>query len=263
LVSSWPLRKRVNPNHGGTIEANPRNALEFLLKTVPEFSVRVAEKDVLDVGCGLGWQCISIAQQEAAKSITGLDIRFVAEQIRNAELAGVADRVRFISEVPADETFDVVYSCSSFEHFSEPEKMLDRMIAFARPGGAIIIAWAEPWWSPYGSHFSGYTGLPWSNVWFSERTLLKLRSRYRNDAATRFSEIEGGLNKMTVGRFEQIIEKCGCPIEVYRLFPVKGLPFVTNVPIIREFWTSAVTCILRKPEIRCLRTPAPPKTCTP
>jgi hypothetical protein len=126
------------------------------------------------------------------------------------------------------------------------------MAALLPSGGRIILAWAEPWYSPNGSHFNGYTrfpftniGFPWLNLFFSERALLKLRSRYRSDPATRYAEISGGLNCMTLAKFEGIIRSSGLQVESMKYHPVRRLPAVTTqFPVVRELMTSSVFCLL-------------------
>ena len=167
--------------------------------------------------------------------------------VRNARSAGVEGSVRFLRHDQIDQQYDVVYSCSSFEHFVDPDAELRKMIELTRPGGEIIISFAEPWFSPHGSHMTGYTGIPWSNLIFSESTLMEIRSRFRNDGATRYCEVEGGLNQMTVAKFERIIRSAhGVDVTEFRLFAVKGLPLVTRLPVVRELLTRAVSCVLHK-----------------
>ena len=246
-VISLVPRRRIDPNHGGTVNTTADNALDFLVKTVPGFLERLRDKDVLDYGCGHGWQGIAIARLGIARSVTGLDIRLFDSMRANACAAGVDDRVEFIAETRVGRTFDVVYSCSSFEHFRNPGRELRRMIELTRPGGQIVISFAEPWYSPHGSHFTGYTGLPWSNILFSEETMMRVRAHYRSDGATRYEDIEGGLNKMSVAKFERIIAASGLTVADYRLWAVKRLPLVTRLPVLRELFTAAVSCVLLKP----------------
>jgi SAM-dependent methyltransferase len=242
VPESW-----INPEHGTTATMTADRALDFLKKTVSRFPERLRDADVLDYGCGSGWQCCALAQLGIAKSITGVDIRLFDSMMRSARSAGVEGSVRFVSHDQIDRQYDIVYSCSSFEHFADPEAELRRMIALTRPGGEIIISFAEPWYSPHGSHMTGYTGLPWSNLLFSEKTLMEIRSRFRNDGARRYGEVEGGLNQMTVAKFERIIRSApGVDVTEFRLIAVKGLPLVTHLPVIRELLTAAISCTLRK-----------------
>jgi SAM-dependent methyltransferase len=247
LIVSMVPRSRINPDHGATATRKLENALEFLDKTIPNFRERLAGRTVLDYGCGHGLQVCALAKLKIPKAITGVDIRLFDEMGKTARTAGVEGEVEFVSEIPPGRTFDVVYSSSSFEHFDNPEAELRRMIGFTRPGGEVLISFAEPWFSPHGSHMTGYTGLPWSNLLFSEKTLMKVRSKYRSDGATRYHEVAGGLNKMTVARFEKIMNGVSeCTVEQIVLRSTKGLPLVTGIPVLRELFTAAATCILRR-----------------
>ncbi|CAN5864331.1 hypothetical protein BH24ACI4_BH24ACI4_08100 [soil metagenome] len=54
-----------------------------------------------------------------------------------------------------------------------------------------------------------FTKLPWVNVLFSERTVMQVRARFRDDGATRYEEVVMGLNRMTIARFERLIRASG------------------------------------------------------
>jgi hypothetical protein len=90
-----------------------------------------------------------------------------------------------------------------------------------------------------------YTKIPWVNVLFAERNVMRFRSRFRDDCATRYEDVQGGLNRMTLAKFERIIRATGMKAEFFKCRPVRGLPFVANIPLVREFLVAAATCILR------------------
>jgi ubiquinone/menaquinone biosynthesis C-methylase UbiE len=228
---------------GGTLKTDAGNALKFLEKTVPGFREEIKGKKVLDFGSGFGWQAIAMAKA-GARQVVGVDIRLNTSRER-ARQEGVADQVSFCQSVEeAGSDFDVVVSCSAFEHFDDPEGILKIMASSVRPGGKIIISFAEPWWSPRGSHSNFFTRLPWVNVWFSEKTVMRVRSRFRSDGAQRYQDVQGGLNRMTVARFERIIRHSGLKVHYLKLWACKGLPLVTKIPVLREGFTAAVACIL-------------------
>jgi hypothetical protein len=52
--------------------------------------------------------------------------------------------------------------------------------------------------------------------------LLRWRSDIRSDGAKRFSEVEGGLNQMTIGRFERLVQ--ASPFKLIHLEPVPIRP---------------------------------------
>ena len=57
---------------GGTLGYNDSNALDFLIKTVPNFKQIIRGKRILDYGCGWGWQAV-LMLQSGAKEIVGLE----------------------------------------------------------------------------------------------------------------------------------------------------------------------------------------------
>ena len=246
-ILSLCSRRVGTPDYpGGTTRTNVDNALDFVLKVTPDFLDIVKGKRVLDVGCGFGYQAAALARDWNC-DVTGLDLPRPVLMSNWPKMAALSPRVRFVTEPPEGDVFDVVFSCSSFEHFEDPEGILRLMIERAAPGGRVVVAFAEPWFSPHGSHMNSITRLPWVNLLFPESAVLSVRSKYRSDGATRYEEVEGGLNRMTVAKFERIVKACGLPVERLNCHAVKGLPLVTRIPVLRELLTSAASCVLVKP----------------
>jgi len=173
----------------------------------------VAGRAVLDVGCGYGSSCFEFARQ-GARRVLGIDIdehyiAFAQGQLeREPELAGVLE-FRLVEAQGADlgERFDVAISKDSFEHIAEPERYLDALKRYVGPGGEIAIGFGPLWRSPYGAHQRNMTLLPWAHLLFPERVLMRERGRlgFPDDART-LDEIAGGLNRMTLERFERVLE---------------------------------------------------------
>lgn len=231
---------------GGTSKTRIDNALDFMEIAVPGFRDLVRGKTVLDFGCGHGWQAAALARDYDAE-VYGVDL---ARPVLQATWERIAAEYHLpnltLTTASPDRLFDVVYSCSSFEHFGEPDRILSMMRDKTRPGGKVVVAFAEPWYSPHGSHMNGFTRLPWVNLLFSESVVLRVRSRYRSDGATRYEDVEGGLNRMTVARFEHLMRTSGMRIESLTLLPVKRLPLVSKVPVLRELLTAAASCVLTR-----------------
>jgi ubiquinone/menaquinone biosynthesis C-methylase UbiE len=154
--------------------------------------------------------------------------------------------VGFVADSSNREKFDVVLCCSSFEHFADPAKELATMKLMIHPRGKILLTFAEPWLSPRGSHMDNFCRVPYINVLFSEKTVMSVRSRFKDDGATRYEDIVSGLNRMTLAKFERIIRNSGLKVEHQNFFATKNLPLVKHIPLMREFLVSAVTCILVK-----------------
>jgi SAM-dependent methyltransferase len=239
------------PEIGATAHYSLENCLDFPLKTVPDLIDRMRNKKVLDFGCGNGWQAVALKKLGAAE-VWGVDI--VQEHLAfSRELAKThGEDVHFVDRIPEGLRFDIVLSISAFEHFSDPAAVLQRMRSLVNSTGQIIITWAEPWYSHSGSHFGNFTripgtnaAIPWCNLLFSEEALLTLRAQFRDDLPDRIEDIEGGLNRLTVTRFERIMRQSGMRIERLQAHPTLGLPLVSHIPLVRELLTSAATCILR------------------
>ena len=232
---------------GGTARTNLDNALSFLLKTVPDFKEIVQGKDVLDFGCGHGQQAAALARAVSSR-VVGLDLErpILAASWAKLHRELALPNLELTTRIPEGHLFDVVYSCSAFEHFSDPAMILGMMRDYTKPGGTVVVSFAEPWWSPRGSHMDGITRLPWVNVLFSEQTVMSVRARYRSDGAKCYEDVEGGLNRLTIDRFESIMRDSGMDVVSLRLFSVKGLPLVAQIPGVRELLVAAASCVLRK-----------------
>lgn len=227
------------------------NALTFLATAFPGFEQRVEGKRILDFGCGLGWQTVALARR-GAERVVGVDINpsWREEASSLAERAGVSDRVEFVEKV--DERFkgqfDMAFSQSSFEHFGDPVRILNEMKSALRPGGSLFITFYGPWLSPYGAHMHFFTKVPWVNIWFSEKTVLSVRSRFRDDGAQRYEDIKGGLNRMTVAKFERIAAESGLEVRYRNYRCVKGANFLAKLPLARELFINVVSCEFAVPE---------------
>jgi len=203
--------------------------------------LRIAGQVVIDFGCGTGSEAIEMAQHGAARVI-GLDIatHSLDAARRAAEAAGVADRCRFL--VHAEEVADVIVSVDGFEHFADPEGALRVMRRLLKPSGRVLLSFGPTWLHPLGGHL--FSVFPWAHLMFTERALIRWRSRFKQDGATRFEEVEGGLNQMTIRRFRRLVAESPLELEAFEAVPIRRLRALAN-PLTREFLTGSVRCTLR------------------
>jgi SAM-dependent methyltransferase len=235
----------------GTDSCGPvdvERALDELRHCFPGLSKMIQGRRVLDFGSGYGRQAVALAQQGAAE-VVGVEIseRGLDSGRMLADAHGVSERTRFVREIGAAERgrFDVCISLNSMEHFSEPLRMLQLMRSSLTPGGVLLVTFAPPWYAPYGGHMTYITRMPWVHLVFPERTVMRIRSRYRSDGAMRYEDVEGGLNKMSLSRFERLVREAGLQPVRTHYEAVKRLPFVTRIPVLRELLTNRVTAVLR------------------
>ena len=207
-----------------------------------ELLEELRDKVVIDFGCGDGHQAIEMAQH-GARRVIGVDIRENAlERARvHATEAGVTDRCVFTTRT--DEKADAVVSLDAFEQFEDPAQSLDILYQLLKPSGFIAASFGPTWYHPYGGHL--FSVFPWAPLVFSESALMRWRSDLRDDGAVRFSEVEGGLNQMTIGRFERLVAKSKFRLDKLDPVPIRKLQPVHNA-LTREFTTAVVSCKLVK-----------------
>lgn len=239
----YQLLKRINP--GGRRDACGGGAYRNRSKIETLFGARIwdelADKVVFDFGCGTGEETVEIARRGRARKVIGIDIReSVLEKAReHAASAGVADRCSFVTETK--ERGDVIISMDAFEHFADPAEILRVMRGLMRDDGKAIIEFGPVWYHPLGGHL--FSVFPWAHLVFTEKALIRWRSDFKTDGARRFAEVEGGLNQMTIRRFERLIEASDFRFESFEAVPIRRLHRLSN-RLTREFTTAIVRCRL-------------------
>jgi SAM-dependent methyltransferase len=194
------------------------------------------DKVVIDFGCGDGRDAIEVAER-GAKRVIGIDIRQRAlESARQRAVArGVADRCTFATET--NEKADVILSIDAFEHFEDPLMILRIMRRLIKDTGCVLAAFGPTWYHPLGGHL--FSVFPWAHLLFTEKSLIRWRSDFKTDRATRFGEAEGGLNQMTIRRFQSIVGESEFEFEEFEAVPIRKIHFLAN-RLTREFTTAIV-----------------------
>jgi SAM-dependent methyltransferase len=240
---SWispPERKRSLPPSSSPEPAGPSKLVVHWGEQVWR---QLAGKTVIDFGCGFGAEAIDMARH-GARRVIGLDIRpAVLERARAAAArAGVADRCTFATST--DVRADVIASVDAFEHFDDPAAILGAMARLLAPGGWVLASFGPTWFHPHGGH--GFSVFPWAHLLFSERALLRWRAGFKDDGATRFGEVAGGLNQMTIGRFRRLVWQSGFRFARFETIPIRAARPLCN-RLTRELFTSLVRCKLVRP----------------
>jgi len=222
--------------------------LSLLQREFPQLTALVKGKRIVDFGCGTGRQSIALVM-EGASYVYGVDTN--AHTLTKAkrlacEMGIPHNRLTFTEHPPSDVTgtFDVVISQNSMEHFPDPIRAVTEMKRLIHQRGIILITFGPPWFAPYGSHMHFFCKVPWLNILFSERTVITVRALYRNDGATRYEDVESGLNKMTIQKFEKIISQGGLLLQYKRYSCVKGQNWMSRLPFLRELFVNHISCVL-------------------
>jgi len=214
-------------------------ALKQLLAAFPDFLSEIRGGDVLDYGCGDGFQSVALARS-GASSVLGVEI----DENRLGHARALAKRenaeaVTFALKI--DGKFDAVISLNAMEHFIQPRENLREMRNALKPGGRIYLSFGPPWRAPYGHHMRFFCDWPWINLVFSERTVMGIRRLYRDDDATSY---EPGLNKMTVKSFERLVSECGLKIASHEYLCAYTFTWFRRAPFLREFFINEINAVL-------------------
>lgn len=237
------ILKKISPKIPDTcsgIAYEGKSKLAILLGN--EFLSKIPGKTIIDFGCGEGSEAIEIAKK-GARRVIGVDIREEVLQTarQRALAAGIRDNCMFVSST--EERGEIVVSIDSFEHFGDPDAVLRIMNHLLQPGGEVLASFGPTWYHPLGGHL--FSVFPWAHLLFSEKALIQWRSNFKTDGATRFNEVAGGLNQMSIRKFEELIGRSDFQIAELELIPIRALRRLHG-RLTREFTTAIVRCRLVK-----------------
>jgi hypothetical protein len=105
----------------------------------------------------------------------------------------------------------------------------------------VLTSFGPTWYHPLGGHL--FSVFPWAHLVFTEKALIRWRSDFKTDRATKFGEVAGGLNQMTIKRFERVVAESPFRFEHLELVPIRKLRRVAN-RLTREATTAIVRCKL-------------------
>lgn len=254
-VGKWVLSKLLIP----TYAVDPRlsvysSSFDEIQKyfTLRNMNENMNDLTVMDFGCGYGRTALEIAKL-GSWQVIGLDIRdSVLHEARKLAQNERLSNLRFVNAL-TDEVkelygkVDIIVSIDAFEHYSDPAKILDEMDKYLAKEGRVYISFGPPWWHPYGAHLQFMTRLPWPHIMFTERVLMAARSFYKTDGAVKFEQVEGGLNRMSVRKFERLIQNSVFRITTLQLIPIRRTKLLHSYcPGGRELFTSIIKASLQR-----------------
>lgn len=239
----YKILKAISPGEPDTCSGAAyvgKSKLAILLGE--EFLQKIKGRAVIDFGCGEGADAVEIAQH-GATHVMGVDIR--ENLLAIARQRALAAGVQLICEfgLAAKEPADIIVSLDSFEHFRDTAQVLSVMNSLLKPDGEVIASFGPTWFHPLGGHL--FSVFPWAHLVFSEEALIRWRSDFKSDGATKFSEVAGGLNQMSIRKFERLVANSPFRLAELDLVPIRKLRPLHN-RLTREFTTALVRCRLVK-----------------
>lgn len=144
---------------------------ERAAKLVPLFEKyrRTPLRKSLELGCWDGM--VSYSMQKSGFNATATDIRD-----EGFEKAALCEGVKLFKMdasrlVFPDESFGLVFSFDAFEHFSNPEAVMQEALRVTQPGGLIYLEFGPLFFSPMGLHAYRSIPLPYCQLLFTHTQL--------------------------------------------------------------------------------------------
>lgn len=145
-----PCNIRHSPKPVGTREYfDEVEARKYFVEPhIPRFAQfeRWRGKKVLEIGCGIGTDTVNFARNGA--NVTAVDLSPQSMELarKRVEVYGLRDQVRFyagsaeeLSSFVPVETYDLIYSFGVIHHTPHPERVMDQLRHYARPGTTIKL----------------------------------------------------------------------------------------------------------------------------
>jgi len=183
------LNKYQNTNPGRSYEQSEINNRGMIAadKLLSMKSGKHAN-DFLEIGCGEGHIPGFLAYR--GKNATGIDIdgsRFKSRYIN----FGAKLMVAKANSLPFnDETFDFVFSYSTFEHLHDLYGVLNEVFRVLRPNGHLFISFGPLYNSPYGLHAYHAIPVPYCQFLF-EREMIDNYVETIGQDPIRYNELNG------------------------------------------------------------------------
>jgi len=100
---------------------------------------------VLEAGCGVGAQTVTLAERSPGARITAIDLSaesldIARQKVEQAALENVQFKQADVYALPFEEaSFDHVFVCFLLEHLARPLEALTSLMRSLRPGGTITV----------------------------------------------------------------------------------------------------------------------------
>ena len=131
--------------HDPSEHARLRDQASALVDLLHHDTAYPAGSLVLEAGCGVGAQTVTLARQSPGAAIVSVDISAESverarERVARAGLANVTCREADLCALPfAPASFDHVFVCFVLEHVARPLEVLGALAAATKPGGTITV----------------------------------------------------------------------------------------------------------------------------
>lgn len=156
-----PCNVRHSPKPVGTREYfDEVEARKYFVEPhIPRFAQfeRWRGKKVLEIGCGIGTDTTNFARHAAHVTAVDLSPQSLELARKRVEVYRLQDQVHFysgsaeeLSQFVPVEPYDLIYSFGVIHHTPHPERVMEQMRHYARPGTTIkLMVYYRPSWKVF------------------------------------------------------------------------------------------------------------------
>jgi SAM-dependent methyltransferase len=137
----------------------------------------IAGKALLDVGASPHGYTLEHALQLGVKNYAGIGLGVPEEaEVHYHNVVGRLINMNAEELAFEDDTFDLILSLSTFEHFFNGVRVLAEMYRVLKPGGSALISFQPVWSCSYGHHLHHLPAVaaqipPWAHLIWSDNTM--------------------------------------------------------------------------------------------
>lgn len=238
-------------------------------------------RTVVDFGCGDGATTLGVASRVEA-GVIGIDLYLTFLHLADLALKNLGMRVlpanlafrqtRLGEPLPlADESVELVYSWSVFEHVADVPGVLAELARITKPGGVLFIQVEPLFHGPYGSHLQRLVAEPWAHLRHGDEEFLRRAAAARDEVPEHekdtlyrdhsFEELKRhllreyrGLNRITAEELIGLVSAAGFEIAATRLIEAEGM--VPDAELLEKYprellLTNQVVLTARRSESPC------------
>jgi len=205
-------------------------------------SVRSQEKPSSTSAVAKGLRRLKWLNEEPSGLSVSIFVRTFCKK-RDRKRSPQAFKIPVYSLLRQENLQTLSFPSTASKHFADPAGALRLMNMLLQPAGEMLVSFGPTWYHPLGGHL--FSVFPWAHLIFNQEALIRWRSTFKADGATRFSEVAGGLNQMTIRKFEALIENSTFRLATLELVPIKKFRRFHS-RLTREFTTAIVRCHLVK-----------------
>jgi len=227
---------------------------------VQKHEINVANKVVLEIGCGYGGNLQYFLNLGAAY-IYGIEYdktRFkyckniLMEKVNNKNFRILNLDARFMKGLE-NNYFDIIVSDATIEHILDLYKVFDEIYRVLKTGGYAYISTSPIWFTRNGGHLKRYIPIPWIHLIFPDKIILgilKLQKKNKDFpkyAIENIIDIYENAGKLSLKKLRNLIKNSDLTLVKFNNYTKSKIKkLLIKLPYVKEFFSGNISIVLKK-----------------